>query len=107
MIWLNVTEMSDDHRKLMYLNFTSHVLGDLRYRFDLDKQKPTLHKRIKDFMFYDEASHSLGIKFEGGPEGILNYCNVIYRIKVVIEDHLGLWSAKTLQLNLTMNDTFY
>lgn len=81
---LNVTKQFDDHNKKKWLNFTSHNLGDLRVKYDLETQEPKLDQVVKQFLSYDTGNFTLDVMFQGGPEGLYQYANVVYRVKATI-----------------------
>lgn len=105
---MNITEQFDDHNKLSWLNISNRDLGFLKIKYDNNTQVPRLYRYRKDMLVYDDKNFTLIGRFEGGPEEMYNkWANVIYRIKVVVEDYLGLKSEKLIQLNITVNETWY
>ena len=95
-IQIPISEQWDDHNELAWLNFSNSDLGDLSIKYDRISQVPAVSKVRKDYLSYNMTNHTLAVKIEGGPDGVRQMANVIYRIKTQVEDYLGLKSQKMI-----------
>lgn len=76
-------------------------------KYDLETQEAEEDQRRNDFLHYDTENHTLAVRIQGGPLEMHRLANVIYRIRIVVEDYLGLKSEKTVQLNITVDEEWF